>query len=377
MKLILINFILLIPIILNYENDGKSQFNSLLKIKDKICLLMRMGEIKNKMVFEIDLQRPYSYVTSRTFLRRFYESSTSLGYFNNKSISNTSLEKLQDILHFNDNGIDLNKFDFYFMYENETTGYNSISFAYESKKEQNSIINILYAKKYIDKLQLILEIIGENGSLVAGSFPLNSLVNFTKGSCIIHNNKWGCDVNSIYVDKKKIYDNKIYTIFTVTSYEIVLPKLVYDYYIDNVINGLTKQGLCNEINGKYTCYSHGINKMPNITLEIGNMFYVLNSKNLFWQNENSYLFICQKNQNDNELQLGISFLEKFVSVFDYENDLIMFYSKDKSVIKEKNEFKLIDNKFYIIIVCIFLLFFNMIYNILILILCFKTNYLKI
>ena len=32
-----------------YENDGKSQFSSILKIKDKICLLMRMGEIKNKM----------------------------------------------------------------------------------------------------------------------------------------------------------------------------------------------------------------------------------------------------------------------------------------------------------------------------------------
>lgn len=372
MKLILINIILLIPIIINYENDGKSQFSSILKIKDKICLLMRMGEIKNKMVFEVDLQRSYSYVTSRTFRRKFYESSTSLGYFNDKSISNTTLEKLQDTLHFNDNDIDLPKFVFYFMYKNDTTGYNSLSFAYESKNEQNSIINLLYSKKYIDKHQLILEIIGGYGSLFAGSFPLNSLDNFRQGNCSIHNNKWGCDVNSIYVNKKKIYDIKMYAIFTATSYDIVLPKLVYDYYIDSVIDGLIKEGLCNEKEGKYACYSHGIKRMPNITLEIGSMFYELNNKDLFMQNETSFVFICQKNQNDNELQLGISFLEKFISIFDYENDLISFYSKDKSVIKNRDEFieKLVNNKFYIIIVCIVLLVFDMVYNILML-LCHK------
>lgn len=364
MKLIFFSFISLFHLILNYENNHKSQYNSILKIQDKFCLLLKVGDINNKMVFEIDIQGNLSYVTSRIFPRDYYNNSKSLGYIHIKSLNNeTASEHLMDYLYFNDNGIVAKDFHFYYIY-NDGIQYNTLSFAYDTKNDKNSLINLLKKQKYIDKLQMTLEVIDQYGSIFVGSFQRESLSLLKKANCTIDNNKWGCYVNELYLNNKPLLGTPLYATFTTKSSKILVPQNVYDFFEKEVLDKLIKQKICYKNNHHYVCYKKRMVMIPNMTLSIEDYFFELTYKDFFIENDSKYQCVIESNANTgNEIQLGTTFLSKYVEIFDYENSLIEFYAKDRYSIKTKEEFLSRENtKLYIfLIINIILLTINNIF----------------
>ena len=360
MKILFFLLISFFQIISNYENDHKSQYNSIIKIDDKLCLLLKLGDINNKMVFEIDIQGNLSYVTSRIFPRDYYKNSKSLGYIHIKALNNkTASEHLMDYIYFNDNGIIVKEFHFYFIF-NDNIQYNTLSFAYETKNDRYSIINLLKKEKYIDKLQMTLEVVDQYGSIFVGSFQRDSLSKLKKASCSIDNNKWGCYVNQIYLNKKALLDIPLYATLTTKTSKILVPQKVYDYFSKQVLDKLIQGKICYKDKELYICYKKGMMTTPNISLSIGDFFFELSYNDFFIKKDNKYQCVIQSNPDNNSIQLGTTFLSKYVEIFDYENSLIEFYAKDEYSIKTKEEFMLKDcsNLYIILIINIITLIIN-------------------
>ena len=352
MKILFFLLMSFFQIISNYENDHKSQYNSIIKIEDKLCLLLKLGDINNKMVFEIDIQGNLSYVTSRIFPRDYYKNSKSFGYIHIKSLNDkTASEHLMDYIYFNDNGIIVKDFHFYFIF-NDNIQYNSISFAYETKNDRYSLINLLKKENYIDKLQMTLEVVDQYGSIFVGSFQRDSLSKLRKASCSIDNNKWGCYVNQIYLNKKSLLDIPLYATLTTKTSKLLVPQKVYDYFSKEVLDKLIKEKICYKDKEQYICYKKGMAMTPNITLSIGDFFFELSYKDYFIKNENRFRCVIESNPDENSIQLGTTFLSKYVEIFDYENSLIEFYAKDEYSLKTKEEFSLKDFRYLYIILII-------------------------
>ena len=145
-----------------------------------------------------------------------------------------------------------------------------------------------------------------------------------------------------------------------------LSDTIFNEYIQNKTCTFTIKGEKRFIN----CPCSVVNTFPNMTFVIDRYHFLLKPSELFIKVESGFncLFLIQKNvlpyEDKNTWFIGNFFLNKFVTVFDYEEKSIHFYTDD--IIQKSNS---VDYLFQIIIVysLISILCFGLLLQIIILI----------
>jgi hypothetical protein len=172
-----------------------------------------------------------------------------------------------------------------------------------------------------------------------------------KCSIISNDTHWGSYLDSItaYIQKKLSYNKinlyshqkKPYSfdglmiIFTTKERYISVPHFIFQQIKEKIFKDKLNRHQCEINNGEgIICAIHVVTSfLKEIRFKIEGDDYFLDGNELFEYYGQMAEFIIQRNQNENDLNviIGICFLKKFHITFDYENEIVVFYSKHSGI----------------------------------------------
>ena len=215
------------------------------------------------------------------------------------------------------------------------------------------------------------------GKLYFGGIPQEELSHTpfqAKCNTKINDINWSCRLNAIYFDDKRynVYVNKHYMRFSSNSYKILVPLDFYEYLKRSVFHEHLKSKRCLYYNNTLTksyieCDCPTVKLLPNIKFVIDNVVYSIVMEDIFefFDASQSGFEYCQfeieVNENGDYFDLGALFLGFYNTVFDYEDNSIMFYSDKPFEIYKQNDVKEIIKVCYVILIIILLI--DIVYNI--------------
>lgn len=243
--------------------------------------------------------------------------------------------------------------------------YNQITFAYKPASISTSLVHQLYSSNQIDKMIFgihFYEKFEDKGDIYIGGIPLELTKNKPYAKCKVLNDAWSCimDKISLLDNNKKVvfefpFENKK-VIFSTEVPNIIVPKKDFEWFINNVFDSVIKSKICDIQNYSIICYKDTqffFDYLPDIlNFKVGDYSFGIFFRNLF---KDAHFVISQRFQekdNSDEWVLGYSFLECFLSVYDYDNQFIMLYSEnnDKAFITIGKQFQSFTILFCLIIV---------------------------
>ena len=321
---------------------------------------LTIGKNATSILFlEIDLQGEYSWtnhhyynISSSTTIRQVNQEPFKLKVIDKEETA-IIYEDFIKIISYNLNNrgsmIDKKEFiidDFRFIYlpESGYINHQSISLSvipYENN-EQFSIIGLLYKQKLIKRKQFSIAK-GENSykNIHFGGIPKNNIEKYSS-KCKIDINKksWGCSFSYLYMEDNP---NKIFSLpslhyvyFQANSNKIKVPSSLFDFFSQGVFASYLSSKQCTEDNlGNYrriSCKCESIESFPKLVLVIDKMKIVLNNDVLFENPVGICSFLIDVNRNEDSessITIGSSLYSTYNILFDYEDNSITFYSKNK------------------------------------------------
>ena len=341
-------------------------------------LLMAVGNTTYSIYVDVDLVQNKTWFSKRRFGESVLFSDkikgiTEITIKNKKYTFNIVKDKWK----FREDKIEVD-FTFLFLNQELLNSIDIVSFAYKMDDEY-SIIQSLYKNHHIDRRSFAITKTEQSYqmSMYFGGIPIEQIGTQKSLKCPVQTNypTWGCILNQISFSSNKILpkqDIYEYAYFQTNIYPILAPEDFLDYIYETVFYNQFKEKLCfydQEDNKKIiVCYCNSTSNFPGMYFHFGNGSLYLDNEILFHHYyRDQCSFIIEKNYIDNENDkkwiFGNVFLLLFDNLFDYDNNEITFYSKDKI-------FDLIKGGFYcnkvIIILNIILLLASNIYLIFIL-----------
>lgn len=224
---------------------------------------------------------------------------------------------------------------------------NPISFAYSFSNHSHSFIHQLFNQGSIQKLTY--SFIPETqyfGKFYLGENPLNKAINYSSASCDIDTKQtyWSCQLNYVIMvfnnnnDSTNhnflsyIHNDKI--IFQAAQKLITAPKAFMKWINVTLFDKFFEVNECNmfylykELH--YKCLCDVVQFFPTIMEIIINSYSFKLSNNSLFRKDGRYCeFQIAFNEDSSDTWvLGASFLNKYISTFDYEKGKVLFYSNN-------------------------------------------------
>ena len=343
MKILCISiYIILLKIIKSLKNDFRS-FN-LLKLSNVYYVELYMNYIDNSsktIIVMVDINAEFTLMAipylciNKNIMGKFSETKdllfkdtivparviTSTVLISNEVVENYTFYNIDD----------MNLFHFLRPY---------IPLAYSFSNETFSITHSLYNKKIIQHKKFSFDPI--LSQLHIGGVPFDSINGKYSSKCQVRSKykKWGCTMNYAYIGNlnnyTQIYNNKNrYAYFISTESKIYAPKYFFDFMQNKLLKEQFDNGLCTLNNDTFanffSCKCELFDKLYKIYFSFDEREFSIPMRSILFKspfeekNDKCDLLIYNK-ANNNDWILGVSFLNNFVTVFDYEDSTIKFYS---------------------------------------------------
>ena len=216
-------------------------------------------------------------------------------------------------------------------------------------KEQYSLPNEIFKSKQMSQM---IGIVGDGNSplMYFGGIPQSILSKYEyHSSCRINDKSpnWECMLNDIYFVNSDNYQIKIefnkYAIIDIGTNTINVPINIMFLIAEKLFDPYIEKQICRYYREKdskafhyFQCKCSIRSILTNFFFDIEGTTFIMNSSELFYESEedkNLCNFVFTNNAINNNLILGSPFLEGLVSVYDYDNQQIEFYTKYKLAIK--------------------------------------------
>ena len=265
------------------------------------------------------------------------------------------------IFYFNERKLNLNIYSE--ILQNSINCTNTFSLPYKFLYDENNIFFKLKNEKIISSKSYAIEKenITKNNYIYLGGIPRIKTYKKYSQNCQVDKkfSSWVCKLNSIsFKNENYIFINK--NDFLSFNFDLDI-----NYISDNFYNYLLEYPFKNYISNK-TCYIQNyiiycdcnlINKKIISFIIYENTFELYFKQFLKEINHNKCQILFEKNpKNRNLFVLGSSFLENYITLFNYETEYITFISNNPFIIGFELNFTLL-----LMLICCFILIFQTIY----------------
>lgn len=200
-------------------------------------------------------------------------------------------------------------------------------------KNEGAIASNKFGLKFVKPFDL-----EKNGTIYFGGIPKEEIdqlpykkkIHVTKEK---NNNGWSARTSKVIINGKQIENINYLTEFSTVSKKIEVPNELFYFIVDNYLNDFISDKLCDiDLTNTIQCSEHAIKLLVNTTIDfiIDGSSFILTVQDLFDKTiDNKYLFLLSKSGNINKdhIIVGYVFLQKYISLFDYDSQTISFYSK--------------------------------------------------
>ena len=256
---------------------------------------------------------------------------------------NITFYMYKEYVQIGENNIPLN---FYGRYrrddENETRNYfpSILSFGYNPQGISTSIVHQFYKSKMINRMIFGIYYYKEKekgGNIYIGDIPKQLTESKTKGKCKVNDNQWGCEIKDFYYGKYHIKEKRK-AIFEYEHKDIFIPKEIY-LKLFELFEKFIKNNTCINKNYQFYCkldsedeYIGFFEKfVPSFNFVFDTFTLSIPSTQLF--DHGRFLLLYDRSMDSNDLKIGFTFIQKFLSVYDYDNNEIILYIDNKSRVK--------------------------------------------
>lgn len=316
------------------------------------CTSVLFGSNNQNITTKINLSLQFTWISKKVF-----NVSESNSYSFTKKDTIDLLFFKQEADESTDRFILVNKctnhhimnYPFYLGIESKYTMVNlgSIGLAFKFNDTKYSSIHYLYNNKYISNLSFgLYPHDSSNGILFFGGIHEHLLQGMKTSFCTVDDSKfnWNCRLSHIYIgdislmkssnaiDKVASFDG--YSYFEASENHIYCPKEYITFLIGTVFKNSFAQKQCRYESSSdqfIECKCNIINSFPNVNFVFDGKAYTIKLEHLFLnRNYTDYcaLEIIYSSWYKNQWVFGTPFLRNFVSVFDYNNQTVTFYSEN-------------------------------------------------
>ena len=226
-----------------------------------------------------------------------------------------------------------------------------LSFGYNPQGISTSIVHQFYKSKIINRMIFGIFYYKEKekgGNIYIGDIPKQLTESKTKGKCKVVNNQWGCEIKDFYYGKYHIKEKRN-AIFEYEHKDIFIPKDIY-LMLFELFDEFIKNNTCSNKNYQFYCkldsedeYIGFFEKfIPSFNFVFDSFTLSIPSTQLF--EHSRFLLMYDRLMESNDWRIGFTFIQKFLSVYDYDNKEIILYTDNKSrvkIIQNKNNSSLI------------------------------------
>lgn len=301
----------------------------------KYTIAFSLGTPPHRQYKIIDQIHPYTLIISELEVSSFLRSKIVLGQ-DNITYQNQSLSAylLQDKIAFikdDDFKHDILGYKFYytkrkFLIREIEEG---LSLSFRHKDTSFSIVHLFYQKKLINQLSYSFEPKGYlGGNIYFGAIPSDILSNYhSYGHCNVEKayDSWGCNVKKIIIGNDVI-QIKGYGIFNGGYPDLSVPSKVFKKFVTIA----RTYARCTEYIGVYSSYiicQGDIIKNLNITFVFEGFKTHLKLGNFFNCSKICISRIISDKLYKTEFVFGALFLYQYLSIYDYEKQMIFLYSQ--------------------------------------------------
>ena len=276
-----------------------------------------------------------------------------------KNFKEVLADKLCDSIINNKNAFTIQQFCFYsipsYIYNTMPNEHEGLAFAFHIPNKNFSLIHQLNTTHQINKAVFAFippvdynEQYKIKGLMFYGGIDLQYLNNktyYTVCSSIKTATAWGCVLDYIFIDNvddynsrhnKKTFGNIYYSIFQTSEAFILAPEYFLKFFLEYVVS---INGQCVQVKDKEVLYiqcdrNTVMNKLKSIDFQFEHSMFRFKSYELFTcdnnsNNSNECIFKIQHHESNAHLwTFGAAFLDKYATVFDYDNASITFYSDE-------------------------------------------------
>lgn len=235
---------------------------------------------------------------------------------------------------------------------------NSLAFSYKFNDEKFSVIHQLYNEKKISKKIFAIgeyDKFNDYGEIYFGGIPDEIIVNKTfKGKCNVDDSysTWSCSLKKIEINHHTYHATNHYMYFQTNNEYIYAPQNFMSFIFESLDNNLKKDCYVykSSFGGEHLrCLNDILDNLPNYTFIFDSTSFSIPIKDFFepgYETSDSILFFSSIENDRNDTWIfGNYFLSRYITVFDYEDKSISFYS-NKYTIALLNEFNI--KKYFII-----------------------------
>lgn len=310
--------------------------------------ILKLPLIRNYGTYDIEISinnKPFKYfelnmLAEYIWINKFFTNEDEeVIYSPNKEemiLFNTKVEAKKDSpsLTFNiKDNITVNSFPLYYIVEYSNNFYDTLPLAFKFSNESYSLIHFLKKNNYIDNKGFGIIYNKDNiseASLYLGGFPNE----FSEGKSLTVKvnesfSSWGFTLYKIKISSY-IYKVEQYSFFQTKEPKILVPIEFYNFLRKNILNEYIMDEYCyyvNSVNGEqFVCICSQIEDFPNITFIFNNIQFSFTKNDLFSSLSDRCVFNIVLNHS-NDWVLGITFLSKYHTYFDYDTKSIIFYHK--------------------------------------------------
>lgn len=294
------------------------------------------GSIKQ---VELDMTNQYLCVYDYKHLDNdTFNSNVTLPIYNeniNFSLSYTTIEVGHEVV--------VNVFPVFTFQNTSLMKFDSFPLAHHYFNTSHSIIHSLYNKKYIENRSFGLYFNLLSGYLFFGGIPKEFIDEFHYSHQFKVMSKdqlsWTIDIKKVQFNGTTIKINNNVMLQSNIKY-IKAPESFLYQLADTVFKDYIKTNACifhKETLTKYfQCSCEEIINFPNFKFTLGDIEIEFKSNEMFFNNDFVCPFMIESSSiYQNQWVFGLTFLQRYVSYFDIDNDMITLYSK--------TEFKIVSN----------------------------------
>ena len=325
-------------------------------IIDSICIYTQPNP-RALTPFTVDLETPYTKITKESSKNFENEQRKTIGELTFKlnnfpKYSEIRATEYSDALKFYTEGdemITIENFHYVVMDNFHTTERSEmLTLAFgagiDKNTEDMSLVHQLKKAKQISKMQFSIykKMMTEEGTLYVGGIPPSIVEGLKNTSLSITGNKgfWDADINYLFIgnisendtDSNIYFKNQYPAHFTMATRYIEIPTEAYEFILNNYIKDLLDKKECkmNNYGSKdILCNCSSIHELKNLEFIINKKVFLFEPDDLFVTFDQLCVFSVCKNIEAEEYLLGIEFIWKYVTVFDYDNKGITFYFQDE------------------------------------------------
>ena len=316
-------------------------------LNENLYLQHKQGTKLEILLSRIDQQTPFSWF-NQNFLDMKPSSTRQILTKNPSLITYLPNNQMEAHLYSDIIMIGDNKLYFHFYVPISRKEDHSLTLAYQVEKEEFSFVHILKKQKLINKL--IYSIFPNNpyeGNFYFGTPPTVPNKS-TEGKCNIINDKWACSILSGKISDNFIYNtssNANITLFQIKEKFVYVPKGFLEFIVRSLNTFNIRNKRCEVTSNARKEYYYIYCDDPllignhSISFLIGEYEFTCPLSTYFSISSNSAMSNimyhkrkCLEMTNNTKQEcwiFGSDFILKYVSSFDYENNVITFISKDK------------------------------------------------